>query len=61
MEVRSETVALLDAARIASPCSVNALMTATYRDIGYRIAEVEQQGQGRVKYGQPSSCSSPRT
>ena len=51
-EVRSEIVALLDAARNASARSVNALMTATYWEIGRRIVEFEQQGQVRAEYGE---------
>jgi hypothetical protein len=42
--IRTEIVALLHAARTASVRSVNALMTATYWEIGRRIVEFEQQG-----------------
>ena len=37
-------VELLDAARRATARSVNALMTASYWEIGRRIVEAEQQG-----------------
>jgi hypothetical protein len=51
-EVRAGIVELLDAARTASVRSVNALMTATYWEIGRRIVESEQAGQGRAGYGE---------
>jgi len=47
-----EIVALLEAARSAAARSVNALMTATYWEIGRRIVECEQGGQERASYGQ---------
>ena len=50
--IRTEIVALLNAARTASVRSVNALMTATYWEIGRRIIEFEQQGQERAEYGE---------
>jgi len=31
---------------------MNALMTATYWEIGHRIVEFEQQGQERAEYGE---------
>jgi hypothetical protein len=43
---------LLEAARRAAARSVNALMTATYWEIGRRIVEFEQQGQERAGYGE---------
>ncbi|WP_322053702.1 PDDEXK nuclease domain-containing protein [Paraburkholderia bannensis] len=43
---------LLDAARHAAARSVNALMTASYWEIGRRIVEAEQQGKRRAGYGQ---------
>jgi hypothetical protein len=49
--IRSEIVALLEAARNASVRSINALMTATYWAIGRRIVQAEQQGQARAEYG----------
>lgn len=49
--VHAEIVVLLDAARFAAACSVNAVMTATYWDVGRRIVEFEQAGQQRAAYG----------
>jgi hypothetical protein len=43
-EIGNDIVALLQAARSASTQSVNALMTATYWEIGCRIVGSEQQG-----------------
>jgi len=43
--------ALLETARRASARSVNALMTATYWEIGRRIVEFEQAGEKRAEYG----------
>jgi DUF1016 N-terminal domain len=51
-EIRNDIVALLQAARTASARSVNALMAATYWEIGRRIVEFEQQGQERAEYGE---------
>ena len=50
--IRTEIVALLHATRTASVRSLNALMTATYWEIGRRIVEFEQQGQERAEYGE---------
>jgi hypothetical protein len=47
-----EVVSLLETARHASARAVNAVMTATYWEIGRRIVEVEQQGMERASYGQ---------
>lgn len=49
--VHTDIVALLDAARHAAARSVNALMTASYWEIGRRIVEFEQGGQERAAYG----------
>jgi uncharacterized protein DUF1016 len=43
---------LLEAARRASARTVNALMTATYWEIGHRIVEFEQGGKKRAGYGE---------
>lgn len=43
--------ALLEEARRASARAVNALMTATYWEIGRRIVEYEQGGETRAEYG----------
>jgi len=45
-------VDLLDQARRQAARSVNAVMTATYWEIGRRLVEVEQGGQGKADYGQ---------
>jgi predicted nuclease of restriction endonuclease-like (RecB) superfamily len=47
-----DIVALLDAARSAAARSVNALMTASYWEIGRRIVEFEQGGKERAAWGQ---------
>ncbi len=44
-------VELLEAARRTAARSVNALMTATYWEIGRRIVEIEQGGEDRAEYG----------
>lgn len=50
--VHSEIVLLLDAARRAAARSVNAVMTATYWEIGRRIVALDQSGQDRAAYGE---------
>ncbi len=50
--VLTEVAALLEAARHAAARSVNAVMTATYWQIGRRLVEVEQQGQDKAEYGE---------
>lgn len=50
--VHADIVALLEAARHAAARSVNALMTASYWEIGRRIVELEQGGKERAEYGQ---------
>ena len=49
--VRSEIVSLLQDARLSAARSVNAVMTATYWEIGRRIVEGEQGGAVRAEYG----------
>jgi len=49
--VHADIVSLLEAARRASVRSVNAVMTATYWQIGRRIVEFEQKGAARAEYG----------
>jgi predicted nuclease of restriction endonuclease-like (RecB) superfamily len=44
-------VGLLENARRASARAVNAVMTATYWQIGRRIVEIEQRGAARADYG----------
>lgn len=43
---------LLESARRASARAVNAVMTATYWEIGRRIVEFEQAGKPRAEYGE---------
>jgi predicted nuclease of restriction endonuclease-like (RecB) superfamily len=45
-------VQLLNAARQAAARNVNALMTATYWEVGHRIVEAEQKGKRRAGYGE---------
>jgi hypothetical protein len=49
--IRDEIVELLQSARQTSVRTFNALMTATYWEIGRRIVEAEQQGKRRADYG----------
>ncbi len=49
--IRAGIVELLNAARRAASRSVNALMTATYWEIGRRIVQSEQVGEKRAEYG----------
>lgn len=49
--IHNDVVAVLHAARAATARSVNAMMTATYWEIGRRIVEFEQAGQARAAYG----------
>lgn len=49
--VLSDVSALLDAARRATVRTTNAIMTATYWEVGRRIVEYEQGGQQRAQYG----------
>ena len=50
-DVLSSMVDLLESARRTSVRAVNAIMTAAYWEIGRRIVEREQDGQGRAEYG----------
>ncbi|MDP8607848.1 PDDEXK nuclease domain-containing protein [Serratia marcescens] len=50
--IHSGIVEVLDTARHAAVRSVNALMTASYWEIGRRIVEAEQQGKRRAGYGE---------
>ncbi len=43
---------LLEAARRTAARTVNALMTATYWEVGRRVVEFEQQGEERAGYGE---------
>jgi hypothetical protein len=48
--ILSGVVELLEQSRRLAARSVNAIMTATYWEIGRRIVEVEQKGEGREEY-----------
>jgi YhcG PDDEXK nuclease domain/DUF1016 N-terminal domain len=48
----SSIVKLLNAARQAAARNVNALMTASYWEIGRRNVEAEQKGKRRAEYGE---------
>lgn len=50
-DIHTGIVELLEAARRASARSVNALMTASYWEIGRRIVDFQQGGTGRARYG----------
>ena len=50
--IHGDIVALLESARRTAARSVNALMTASYWEIGRRIVEFEQGGQDRAAYGE---------
>ncbi len=51
-EVLNDIVGLLEGARRASARSVNAIMTATYWEIGRQIVDGEQAGGRRAEYGE---------
>ena len=51
-DVRSGIIDLLKTARAASARSINAVMTATYWEIGRRIVESEMRGEKRADYGE---------
>lgn len=51
-DVLADIVGLLEHARSAAARSVNAIMTATYWQVGQRIVEDEQAGQTRATYGE---------
>jgi len=46
-----DVVSLLETARHTAARAINAVMTATYWEVGRRIVEVEQRGAGRADYG----------
>lgn len=49
--ILSDVAELLETARRTSVRATNAIMTATYWEIGRRIVEHEQKGQARAEYG----------
>ncbi len=51
-DIRSGIIELLHASRQVAARNVNALMTASYWDIGRRIVEAEQKGRRRAGYGE---------
>lgn len=51
-DIHTGIVELLETARRAAARSVNALMTASYWEIGRRIVEFEQGGKERAEYGE---------
>ena len=51
-EIQADIVTLLESARASATRSVNALMTATYWEIGRRIVAFEQGGEERAEYGE---------
>jgi hypothetical protein len=51
-KVLAGMVELLETARHVSARTVNAVMTATYWELGRRIVEVEQGGKGKAEYGE---------
>ena len=50
--VDADIVALLESVRRSAVRSFNALMTASYWEVGRRIVELEQGGQERATYGE---------
>ena len=50
--ILSDLSELLEQSRKMAARSVNAIMTATYWEIGRRIVEVEQRGEERAEYGE---------
>ena len=50
--IRAGIVELLKTARSTAARNVNALMTATYWEIGRRIVQSEQAGEKRAEYGE---------
>src|SRR3954447_15440794 len=49
--VLTDVAHLIESARHAAARSVNAVMTATYWEVGRRIVESEQEGKDRAAYG----------
>ena len=50
--ILSGVVELLKQSRRLTARSINAIMTATYWEIGRRIVEIEQKGEERAEYGE---------
>ncbi|WP_432214914.1 DUF1016 N-terminal domain-containing protein, partial [Salmonella enterica] len=49
-QIHDGIIRLVDTARTESVRSINAIMTATYWEIGRRIVEFEQGGEARPAY-----------
>jgi hypothetical protein len=49
--IHGDIVAILESSRRAAARSVNALMTATYWEVGRRVVAFEQGGENRAAYG----------
>ena len=49
--ILSDVAGLLESARRVSVRATNAIMTATYWEIGRRIVEYEQEGMDKAEYG----------
>jgi len=52
LDIQAGIVTLLESARATAARSVNAVMTATYWEIGRRIVTFEQGGEQRAEYGE---------
>ena len=50
-QIHDGIIHLLDTARTETVRNINAIMTATYWEIGRRIVEFEQGGEARAAYG----------
>ncbi len=50
-DILNGVIELLDSARRTSARATNAIMTATYWEVGRRIVECEQGGENRAEYG----------
>jgi hypothetical protein len=50
--IHSDIIAILEISRRAAARSVNAVITATYWEVGRRVVEFEQGGENRAAYGQ---------
>jgi predicted nuclease of restriction endonuclease-like (RecB) superfamily len=51
-DILKDFIELLEAARRTSARAVNAVMTATYWEMGWRLVEIEQKGKQRADYGE---------
>jgi hypothetical protein len=52
IDIYGGIVEIFNAARVSAARNVNALMTASYWEIGRRIVEVKQKGKRRAGYGE---------